>query len=83
LPYLESILDAICHSHSAFEQGEALAAALQVAPLLVSDDKARLRDAVRQQLNPNGRIARSTYRRRLTEQLLTIIDGGVLPKSTT
>jgi hypothetical protein len=80
--YLESIIDAICQSQSAFEQGEALAAALQVAPLLDVDGKARLRDLIREQLNSDGHIARSTYRRSLCEQLLSMLgDDLLLPLS--
>lgn len=75
--YLESILDAICHSHSAFEQGEALAIALRIAPLLAPGDKIHLVDAVRQQLSPGGHIARSKHRRSLAEQLLTILNGNM------
>lgn len=70
---LEGILDAICHSHSAFEQGEALAAALQMAPLLGPADRARLSESVRQQLAPGGYVARSTDRRRLAHQLLSVL----------
>jgi hypothetical protein len=70
---LESILDAICHSRSAFEQGQALAAALQMTPLLGPAGKAQLGQAVRQQLAPGGHVARSTDRRRLAEQLLSLL----------
>jgi hypothetical protein len=70
---LESILDAISHSRSAFEQRQALAAALQVAPQLGPADKAQLSEAVRQQLAPGGHIARSTDRLRVARQLLSVL----------
>jgi hypothetical protein len=76
--YLDSIVDAIRQSHSAFEQGEALTAALQIAPLLNSDGKTRLRDLIQEQLNSDGYIARSTYRRGLSEHLLSKLDGDLL-----
>jgi hypothetical protein len=71
---LDSILDAICHSRSAFEQGQALAAGIRIVPLLSPADKARLRDAVHSQLAVGGHIARSTDRRHLAEQLVGLID---------
>jgi hypothetical protein len=72
---LDSILDGICQSRSAFEQGQALAAALAVAPLLGLADKAQLGRAVREQLVPDGHIARSTDRRRLARRLLSVLSG--------
>jgi hypothetical protein len=70
---LESILDAISNSHSAFEQGQSLMAALQIAPRLRSADKARLSEAVQEQLMPDGHISRSTDRHRVARQLLSVL----------
>jgi hypothetical protein len=77
--YLESILDAISDSRSAFEQGQALTAALQIAPLLGPPGKAQLADAVRRQLTPDGHIVRSTNRRRMAEQLLGALNEEATP----
>lgn len=71
---LDCILDSITYSHSAFEQGQALLAAIQLVPRVSPADRARLAQAVRDQLRPDGHITRSTDRRRLAEQLLNMLD---------
>jgi hypothetical protein len=77
--YLESTLDATSDWRSAFEQGQALTAALQIAPLVGPPGKAQLAEAVRQQLTPDWQIARSTNRRPIAEQLLSALKEEATP----
>jgi hypothetical protein len=72
---VDCILDSISHSHSAFEQGQGLLAGLALLPRLGTADRGRLADAVKDQLRPDGHIARSTDRRHLAQQLLSELDG--------
>lgn len=67
---VECILDAVLRSRSAFEQGQALHAALKLAPRIGTADRSRLAEAVHQQLGPGGHIGKSTDRRGLASQLL-------------
>jgi hypothetical protein len=67
---IDCILDAIVNSRSAFEQGQALHAALKLTPRLDAAGRSRLSDALHQQLGPGGHIGQSTDRRSLTSQLL-------------
>jgi hypothetical protein len=71
---IDCILDSVLHSRSAFEQGQALRAALQLRQRLNAADKARLIEAVQQQLGPGGHIGQSTHRRRLASQILSMLD---------
>jgi hypothetical protein len=64
------ILDAVLRSRSAFEQGQALHAALKLTPRLGVADRSRLSVAVHQQLDPGGYIGQLTDRRGLASQLL-------------
>lgn len=70
---VDCIVEAVRSSHSAFEQGQALAAALRLIPRLGAADRARLGEAVRDQLHPDGHIARSTYRSRLASEILSAL----------
>ena len=70
---LDCILDAVSHSHSAFEQGQALQAALQITPGLGPEEKKRLVEAVQGQMRTEGHISRSTDRHRLASQLLNLL----------
>lgn len=67
---ISCILDAVLHSRSAFEQGQALHAALRLTPSLGQEDRSLLRNAVHQQLATGGHIGQSTDRRRLATELL-------------
>jgi hypothetical protein len=71
---VDCILDAILHSHSAFEQGQALHAALQLKPRLSTADRARVIDVVYAQFGRGGHIGQSTDRRRLATRLLSELD---------
>jgi hypothetical protein len=64
------VLDAIGQSRSAFEQYQALVLAGLVLPDLSSEDRARLRTVLDEQLGPSGYIGRSRNRRAVAEQLL-------------
>ena len=81
--YLESILDAISDSRSAFEQGQALTAALQIAPLLGPPGKAQLAEAVSDQLvsRRTGTLPGQLNRRRVAEQLLGALNEEATPPS--
>jgi hypothetical protein len=67
---VDCILAAVLHTHSVFEQGQILQAAITLELQLGAVDRSRLSDALHQQLEPGGQISRSTDRRRLTSQLL-------------
>lgn len=71
--HLDCILDTILHPRSAFEQGQALAAALKVAPLLGPRGKSQLREIVQGDLTSGGHIARSTDRLSLARALLSLL----------
>jgi hypothetical protein len=71
---VDCILDSVLHSRSAFEQGQALRAALKLISRLDITDRRRLADAVRQQMGPGGHIERSTDRRALAQQILASLN---------
>jgi len=71
---VDCILDAIRCSRSAFEQGQALRTAIGLVPRLDTTGRSKLSDVVQQQLGPEGRISRSTDRRRLAETLLEMLE---------
>ncbi|WP_405617916.1 hypothetical protein [Streptomyces sp. NBC_00076] len=67
---LDTALEGIERSRSAFEQYQALVAAECMAPLLSPAELARLQRSVREQLAPGSFVARSTDRRRVAERIL-------------
>lgn len=69
----ECVINAISESHSAFEQNHGLRTALAMLRHLNSAEKKQLVPIIRQQLVPDGHIARSTSRRQLAEKLLNAL----------
>jgi hypothetical protein len=67
---LDSIVDGISQSHSAFEQGQALRAALSQVPRIDRHQRDRLSSAINDQLRSNGHIGHSTDRWALAQQVL-------------
>lgn len=67
---LDSVLEGIQRSRSAFEQYHALVAAECLFPLLPSAGRARLSSVLRDQLAPGSPVSRSTSRRRVAERML-------------
>jgi hypothetical protein len=65
----ESVLDAISHSRSAFEQYQALETAISMLATMSDVERSRLAESLRNQMN-GGWITRGTDRRRLAETLL-------------
>jgi hypothetical protein len=70
------VIDGISASHSAFEQHQALMAAIAMLDGMTNDDRARLRDAIERQQGPGGHITPGSNRRRLATKLLTMIEGA-------
>ena len=71
---LASVLDAISRPRSAFEQYQALAAALEMLSRLDSSERERLASAIRQQLESGEWITPSTGRYSLAQRILSVTD---------
>ena len=71
---LASVVDAISRPRSAFEQYQALAAALEMLSRLDSSERERLASAIRQQLESGEWITPSTGRYSLAQRILSVID---------
>jgi hypothetical protein len=70
---IESVLDSISNSHSAFEQYNALVTAQVGLDSFNEAETIRLATAIRRQMDPTGYISRSTDRQRVAEQIMRAI----------
>jgi hypothetical protein len=68
---IDSIIDAISQSRSAFEQYQALEAAEQFLPRLLQEERRRLERAIRDQMGPERYIEPNTDRWPLAQRLLS------------